>query len=208
MPVFVKRNASVLFIHIPKCGGSSFERLSANAGWKELFSVRGVHASRLKGFKCSPQHFHGELLEQTCDIDRFDAVLALVRHPYFRLKSEFYWQRAQGMSQLAPRAWWENTQNQHRDNPYVFDNHIRPQSDFLVGAERLEIFKLEENGPQNALESLQRHAPGKGVRSYFDIGRRRSKKSPYDSAIEDAFAEIRSDIEDFYSIDMTRLEYS
>lgn len=207
LPVFLKDNHACLFVHIPKCGGSSFEAGATQAGWKEVFSIRGINASRLGMFRCTPQHFHSDLLGRTFDFSRFDVVLTIVRHPFDRLKSEYYWQRAQKMTDLEPALWWQSIVRAFERDPYICDNHIRPQHEFLVDSGKLEIFALEQNGVRQALARL----PGGTVmdRAKQAIQRRslHHKQSVYDEGTERAFSELRTDIEAFYRKDMEHFSY-
>jgi hypothetical protein len=41
MLVFTRNNDSILYIHIPKSGGSNIEHIAPQCGWEESFSVRG-----------------------------------------------------------------------------------------------------------------------------------------------------------------------
>lgn len=207
MPVLIKDHAAALFIHIPKCGGSSFARLAVAAGWQELFSIRGIHADRLNYFRCTPQHFHDELLTQVFDLDRFNAVVTIVRHPFNRLKSEYYWQHKQKATQAAPDTWWNDIRKAYRDNPFVLDNHIRPQTEFLVASDKLEIFQLEQDGLQRALRALPGYSFKDRVKSSLRDARQWEKKSVYDDSTEVAFSRLRPEIEEFYAQDMARFCY-
>ncbi|MGR5254314.1 sulfotransferase family 2 domain-containing protein [Vibrio astriarenae] len=149
MPVMVKGNESVLFIHIPKSGGSSYEAIMKNLGYRELLSIRGMPLSKLKFLKCTPQHMHAEMLSSWLNVNDLDRVVTIVRDPYKRFMSEYSWQLKQGITKLEPGDWVENTMEQYCKNKFVYDNHIRPQSDFILkGA---EIFQLEDNGLVNAV---------------------------------------------------------
>lgn len=208
MPVLLKNDKSALFIHVPKCGGTSFEALARKIGWQEVFSIRGIHASKLGMFNCSPQHFHAELLQSIFDISRFDSVFSIVRHPFNRLKSEYYWQLKQGITTKTPDEWWHEVAKEFRQNPFIHDNHIRPQHEFLVECENLQIFRLEDDGISSALA----HLPGS---SFLDsakravlTGRIREKRSTYSDDIERQFSRLRPDIEAFYDADMRKLGYS
>lgn len=59
MPVFVKNNLKVLYVHIPKTGGTYIEDLFRQNG----FDVKFWESNLLGGaLRCSPQHYHHELL--------------------------------------------------------------------------------------------------------------------------------------------------
>ncbi len=176
-------------------------------GWQEVFSVRGINASKLDMFKCTPQHFHADLLQRVFDFEQFDAALSIVRHPFDRLKSEYYWQRKQGDMTRTPHDWWSHTIKAFSQDPFIYDNHIRPQHEFLIGSRKLEIFKLEEGG----LRSAVAHLPGTSLveRAKMSIQKLdiREKSSAYEERIETEFSEFRSEIESFYKEDMDKLGY-
>lgn len=57
MPIYIKDNLEILFIHIPKCAGTSIEKvLRASTSFEYLFSKNKI--DRI----CTPQHFHADIL--------------------------------------------------------------------------------------------------------------------------------------------------
>jgi hypothetical protein len=208
MPILVRENTSVLFIHIPKCGGSSFEQQMADRGWGELLSIRGINAKNLKFLRCSPQHMHAELLTRILRPEFFDTIITLVREPVSRLKSEYAWQRAQEMTDLKPDIWIEHVFSEFKKNPFVYDNHIRPQHEFLI--EKGLIYKLEENGINQALEVV---SPAPQKRNIFHSLRGKTqntwlKKTNKSPAIHEAFQNKLTQVQDFYAKDYEVLGYS
>ena len=210
MPVFVRDDKSVLFIHIPKTGGSSLERNLADIGWRELFSIRGLPADQLTFLKATPQHFHADLTEQIFNFEEFSAVVALVRDPFNRLKSEFYWQFRKAASWPDPIDWIDGVLAEAEGNPFLFDNHIRPQVDFFPNGVDVTTFKLEEDGVQQAQLFIcggEEERP-KGLKDRFLKGKsKRMKSSTYRPEIETSFAERRQAITEFYSADYARFGY-
>ena len=79
-----------------------------------------------------------------------DAVFALVREPAARMASEYRWQRRHRRGTRAgrllahlPFSFWLRLMLQTaRRNPHAFDNHLRPQSDFIP--EGAVVFRLED----------------------------------------------------------------
>ncbi len=149
MPVYRINKRNVLFIHVPKTGGTSIETyLSAHA-------EMGLHSKgkRLFGSKDgSPmtwplpmQHFHGRLLEAMFPADFFDYAFMVVRDPVQRLKSEYRHARALAArvdSQLPFGMWAGVMLSLARMSPNLSNNHYRPQSDFhCFGA---EVFRFED----------------------------------------------------------------
>jgi hypothetical protein len=209
MPIFVRNNSACLFIHIPKAGGSTFEKLAKENKWRELLSVRGVHQNQLKFFKSSPQHFHADLLDRIITASEFDKIILICRNPFTRMKSEYYWQRKQKVTDDSPGNWINQVMSECRNNPYVYDNHLRHQIDFLLNDDRLRIFKLEENGISNAIDYLEESGPklNKIVNGLFAKKAIKEKKSTYINSVEDEFSKHYDDIFNFYRQDFEYFGY-
>lgn len=211
MPVFLKGERSVLFIHIPKSAGSSIEQVGYCNGWNETFSMRGRELKDLGFFKSTPQHLHLSVLREIFDLDAFDNVFTVVRNPFSRIKSEYYWQRAQGLTGVAPDYWLQDTFSRYMENNYLYDNHIRPQVEFLPDTNNSDIFKLEEAGVKSAGDIFNSY--GHGVESSFRrvwghfFAHRVSKKSTLDPSIESAFKRQEELIYKFYEEDFKVLNY-
>lgn len=162
MPILTVGTKKVLYIHVPKTGGTSVERAMESYG-----TVSGTVDMRLaRGFRCHPQHFHGELLRQVYATDAratrhdFDYVFMTVRDPLRRMVSEYRYQKnAAQSSQLgfwAARsfgfsAWVRYSLGRYAVNRFYLDNHFRPQSQFEVWSP--EIFRLED-GLQPVVDRL------------------------------------------------------
>jgi len=206
MPVYLKDNIKVLFVHIPKCGGSSFSERMTGRGWREVLSIKGIHAERLNFLYCSLQHMHASKLKQMVHPCKFDNILTLVRNPVNRLKSEYTWQVRQGMTNLAPRKWINRVFSEYEKNNFVFDNHIRPQHEFLLDSSL--IFKLEEGGVSQAVEAVSSKPPERGFfESLFNKDKKNLKKTNKSLSVNKAFRNNRSKIQNFYSDDYAILNY-
>lgn len=106
----------------------------------------------------SPQHL---IWEDACKaLPRApDAVFALVRDPMARIRSEHRYQREHrrgtwlgwGLAQLPFSLWLRLMLAMARRHPHAFDNHLRPQSDFVP--ESAVVFRLED-GLEAALDWL------------------------------------------------------
>lgn len=178
-------------------------------GWQwSLIHRRGVKET-LYEFKVSPQHYHGALLDQIVRLDSMDLVFTLCRHPFDRLKSEYYWQLRNGLTgDGAPDAWLSRVLAQFADDAYSFDNHLRPQVDFLLPGHDCKVFRLEDNGVNQALLIANSLAPV-GILGQWSIRIRPVWKNRSASIhqVERAFARLRPKIEAFYAADMARFGY-
>lgn len=151
MPFIQHNGKRVLFIHIPKAGGTSVETWMKGIAPLRLFSMGVPHASR-----CTPQHYRAQDIEALLGRDFFDYALTIVRNPYDRIASE-YRMRAQ----LARESFWkglpafshwlEENLDQQKRNKFHLDNHLRPQWEFLGKA--VQVFRLEDglNAPLAAI---------------------------------------------------------
>lgn len=167
MPSLSLPDRFIWFAHCPKAGGTSVEQIMV-AAWGK--SVGHLHWGwdlwwrdggwRLADPPSSPQHL---TWEDACRVlpRTPDAVFALVRDPVARMASEHRWQRRgrRGTRSGKALAWlpfpvWLRLMLAVRDrNPHAFDNHFRPQCDFVP--EGAAIFRLEE-GLEPVLDWLKR----------------------------------------------------
>ena len=141
MPVFYRDNIYILYVHTPKTGGGSILDIFVHNG----FSVEFCDLSNTKyGLnyyrRCSPQHYHAKLLEETLVPSLFSYVFMTCRDPVQRFLSEYLW-RTKG-EKLSVEAFTNECMEQYKINKYVLDNHIRPQSEFRL--EAADTFKLED----------------------------------------------------------------
>jgi hypothetical protein len=146
MPVFRKDGKNVLFIHIPKTGGSTIERVFANSGYHTLYrDPKTGHGSVNRLRKCSPQHLHAQMLEQIFNLTEFDAIFMITRDPIARFRSEYGMRNPQGLrehTEADVERWADGVFRQYAGNSYVLDNHLRPQKDFYIDGCR--VYRLED----------------------------------------------------------------
>ena len=155
MPLLSLPNRLIWFAHCPKAGGTSVEQLMVarwgravdhlHWGW-DLWWRRG--GWRVADPPNSPQHLVWADAEKLLGT-RPDVVFALVRDPAARMASEYRWQRRHRRGTWAGRVlaflpfgvWLRLMLSVARRNPHAFDNHFRPQSEFVP--EGAEVFHLE-----------------------------------------------------------------
>lgn len=214
MPVFSRGDKTIFFIHIPKSGGSSIERIGREFGWSESFSVRGKPLKDVAYYKATLQHLHADLLCRLFNLEEFDSIFTVVRNPFSRLKSEYYWQLSQGITKLDVEPWIYDSFNKYKDNHFIHDNHIRPQVAFLPKCNKLKIFKLEEDGVKKAKELFIKQSPGNSGFNFvskviFSIltKNKKEKYSVKNSKVEEKFQKHYDDIVKFYKEDYEKLSY-
>jgi hypothetical protein len=135
MPVYRLNGASLLFVHVPKCGGTSLEgMLTAHPAMEQaaLYEI-GRDNLVLQVSHCSPQHWHGELLQQLLRLETFTLSFTVIRDPLERLLSEFSMQRGKLPETTTDfGSWYQQMQRERQCNPFYADNHLRPAREFLL----------------------------------------------------------------------------
>ena len=114
------------------------------------------------GFPCSPQHFHGTLLEQLFGAEEFDWAFMVVRHPVGRMVSQYRYEvhrRRQPLPAPPFFRWLRETILARRDNPYVRDNHLRPQHEFEEGVRNLVLWYQANRGWTREIETDPGRSP-------------------------------------------------
>jgi hypothetical protein len=150
MPLFGTSAGNVLFIHVPKTGGSSIEQ--------HLSSAVGVARSEAlvdRSVQSSPQHFHGEVLTRVLQDVPLCYSFMVVRHPVERIRSEYKFQTRRHVKSyrlLSFSLWLRYHLGRARHNRSHRDNHFRPAREFEAWSP--EVFRLEE-GLSACFERLQ-----------------------------------------------------
>lgn len=208
MPVLRKDGVALLFVHIPKTGGGSLESAFRKAGWT-VDHFDGTHGPQSLNSlrRTSPQHEHATVLESTFRIDDFDAVFCFVREPIARMRSEFVWRHRHSdradASGLAFESWVRATFRAARRDPWLYDNHIRPQVEFVIdGAHVLRMEDGIEEGIARMADATGLTLPAAVPRSH--AARKTWKIRPRDVEVNEAAAQL---IADFYAEDYRRLGY-
>lgn len=146
MPIFKIDGDLVLFAHIPKTGGATVQSFFRNYTSVHMFDDRPQNPD----FRCSPQHFHCEQLKTLLPFDWYTYKFTIIRNPYTRLVSEY---RMRMRNKIADNVtvdpfdeWVDRAFNSYAKNPYIMDNHIRPQWQFVDDS--FEIYQFEEGVPK------------------------------------------------------------
>ena len=146
MPVFICQGKSIYFSHVPKCGGTSVERVlrrnSSETGWISTHPTNTPFLNKL--MRCSPQHIHAALADQIFPMSSFDYRFILVRDPVHRIVSKYRmeWGRRKDGGMRPFGTWLEHVFSLYQKNAFVLDNHIRPAAEFL--SPDMHVFKLED----------------------------------------------------------------
>lgn len=159
MPIFYKDQIRVLYIHIPKTGGTSIKAFFEANGYATAYHATQNEPGHLNKLRlCSPQHMHSDILNHVFKLNTFDYIFATVRDPLSRILSEYSmrktWSLINAPTETFPsfEQWSEATLNQYSKNNFVLDNHIRPQYQFII--ENCDIYKQEEDYDENWINLL------------------------------------------------------
>lgn len=157
MPLFRINNKNILFIHVPKTGGTSIEMALSELSPMSFHSRNG---KQLKSALDGPftrglplQHFHARLLEACFDASLIDYAFMIVREPVARLVSEYRHSRAMGRldARLPFSAWLRVSLAARRLDPAFRNNHLRPQAEFTCFD--AQVFRFED-GLENCLSAV------------------------------------------------------
>jgi hypothetical protein len=155
MPVFVRDEVRVLFVHVPKTGGSAIEDAFAADGWEvHLLERTSRRRPPNQLMVCSPQHMHAELLRRNLRLGLIDHSFTVVREPVARFRSEFAWRHRTEQATHdagAVEAWAERAMERYAADPYVLDNHLRPQQEFPLPETSVHRY---EDGLQGAVDAV------------------------------------------------------
>ncbi len=126
------------FAHIPKTGGSSVETAMRKAGAR-----RALHFhKRLDFVRCNLQHMHAELFDTFVPPKFYNKGFCVIRHPIARLVSEYRWRQTLDQASLPFDPWVRRQIAAYAQNPYVLDNHMRPQHEFI--GKKIKVFRFED----------------------------------------------------------------
>lgn len=138
-----RASKTICFVHIPKTGGTSVVEFFRSLGATSYLDNQGNgHRPPLR---CPPQHFHYQTLDAIVDLSKSDFSFAIVRHPVYRMLSNFFWaHRNVPSNKTLPdfTLWLKHVFNEYTKDEYFLDNHIRPQNEF-VGPNLRRVYKLE-----------------------------------------------------------------
>lgn len=182
MPIFVFGGKKILFIHIPKTGGSSIEKSLSLVSDDCTF----YGSQNSLNEKCPAQHYQLDVLSKYIDLHDIDYTFAIARNPIARFVSEInYRLEGDGILRLCLKAVFRKRYLKPIFEPglvfillivaffrpYAFSNHFRSQRDF-ISHPRVRVYIYEEGLEEVYTElqeligrRLQKFYEKKGVRT-------------------------------------------
>ena len=144
MTLFIQNSLSILFLHVPKCGGSSIAKLFKDNGYSPTLEMRGLPPQDC--LVASPQHQTCANLKPIINMDKLGDIFIVARNPYARIISEFNWQLRDVAPDERPdiNEWTIESLEKASTNGDYSDNHFRACVDFIDENLPCKIFKLED----------------------------------------------------------------
>jgi hypothetical protein len=137
MPLYKKDNVTIFYSHIPKTAGSSIgEIFSRHAFERYLFSNNMEPCSWQHRHKSDPELIN--LLAQ----ENVDFKFTVIRNPVERIISEYYMRRMEKEKTNEDdfHMFVDHVFTQYQKFPFINDNHIRPQNEFIHDG--MEVFEF------------------------------------------------------------------
>jgi hypothetical protein len=191
MPFFERNHKRVLFIHIPKTGGTAIEGVFETCSHVSFLTP--VHPDVIR---VCPQHFTLTDIE-LMRAGIWDWAFTVVRNPYQRLESEYSYRKGLGATELDFNEWVLKALSQVKENPFYLDNHLRPMHEFID--ERVEVFKFE-NGLESVIEKAKAHLNLKEAGLLERVNQSKRDQVKWSAKTINA-------VNKFYGLDFERFEY-
>jgi len=191
MPLARIADKLLFFAHIPKTGGSSVEAYLDAKGPVALRFRR-----RLGWSETTAQHMDARVHTKLVPDGFFDESFAVLRDPVARMVSEYRYRLDRFDGQRSFEDWVRAAFDAYRRDGHVYDNHIRPQAEFLRPG--MVLFRLEMGLEPvfDWIDAITGTAPAPR-----EIWEKRSVAAQVD--VTDA---IRDEINGFYAADFTVLD--
>lgn len=197
MPLYNFKGKKLLFVHVPKCGGTSLEEL-----FSRVMGKPGLYGP-LTGSGFNLQHSHAEMLELILPKSFVDCSVLITRNPFDRIVSIYQWtyKKDIGKPYLIPPfpIWLDYVLLRARRNPMHGNNFIRPQVDFIYPG--CDVFKLEK-GLQSPVDHIEAQL---GINFQYEVGHK-YKTNKINNSYLDPLAIRR--IREFYREDFEAFGYS
>lgn len=144
MPLFISKDRAILFLHVPKCGGTSVSEMFTSSGYSPQLQMRGLPPQ--DSLSTSPQHQTCGALRPLLNLSNLSDTFLIARNPYDRLRSEYNWclRNTPLKERVDFSEWVTDSLAMAAQNPLYADSHFRPALDFLDIHVPARIFRLED----------------------------------------------------------------
>ena len=207
-------NIHILHSFVPKTGGTAILNYFKKNGAMVYFDSinNALSFPKVGVLKCPTQHFHYELLDSMFNIDKFISSFSIVRNPIDRIRSDYVWSQRgviAGGSPVSFDDWVDYVFAKYQSNPFILDNHIRPQSEF-IGPKIKTIYKYEE-GLNTVVESIFKDLKIQTIKP-VEIERLNTSEEYLSNGLKASDIEIKSATKDkimkFYEADFKTFDYA
>ena len=207
----INRYYKTLFVHIPKCAGTSIEKILDMSTLNEYFSHKRIHSNRMQipvekfneeeYTNCvnkTPQHMtYSEMCKV---IDNIDSLFkfSIVRNPYSRLVSQYEYSK----SFIKDADTFANLINcldyKNATRIKLFDGHLETQTSYLENFDG-KIYRFENI--QECIDDLKQYSPV----TIIPHANKREYTKPY---MEYYTPELLEKVQKFYTEDFINFNYS
>lgn len=144
LPILVSQDISYLFLHAPKCGGTSIVDTFAANGFDIELQIRGKPPQEC--LTVSPQHQICSALRSLLRFENISDIFIVARNPYQRVLSEYNWafRDVPAQERMAYSDWVVQELAKAAANESYADNHFRPILDFIDPSMPTRVFRLED----------------------------------------------------------------
>ena len=194
MPYIKQHN--LLFIHIPKTGGTAIERALGIKAANEPKKLISKQKELIEGVRTVPQHFTPDILRERLGEDVYENSIkfVVVRNPYTRVLSEYFYRNKSGnMSKFSS---WFKSYYKKLDHA-----HKIPQSKF-VDSDNITILRQE-----TLQEDFKKFVEDNNLPIKSELGRVNKSKHNKTDLIEEIPLPIIGRINNLFEEDFIRFGY-
>ena len=192
--LFTINGKKILFIHIPKTGGTSIEKFFLETMGENMFCDNKYRGSYLWGHKDNKFFQHltmGEIFSEykLLDISKIDFIFTISREPISRFKSYYKWYIGNDKKHILDHLKTKSN-----------DSHVRPQTDYIKHfREKVKIYKYE-SGLQNIINDVLKL---NNIKSKIKLSHTLNYKKKKTSFSKEEIKKIK----DFYKDDFVNFTY-
>jgi hypothetical protein len=206
MPYY--KDIKLLFIHIPKTGGTSLEYYLQKKSPQTLYSLFNKNNVLFEKFNLKTSSLHHltykEILEykDMLDVDFNEnlKIVTIVRNPYHRIISDlFFWAIIDETSTM--QEVYEIIKNYINRN--IYDNHNKPQYEFIIDNNNCIIPNITIFKTENLIENVKNY----GYHDFnfnVNVNRKNVTKDNYDKYLNNDSIKL---INEFYKKDFELFNY-